>query len=641
MQSSSSSGGQIIIPSQSPAAIPIVAPSEVSSKDSSKPIAKPVPKASTSAKRPCRNVIIHGFCKFAGKGCEFNHDGDKASPQTSPENKHKPQALSPKSKASPLISSVSADSVNAPVFVPKSTLVSAPTTLSENETASESEEDVEYQSLESPAETTSVHPHGYSQFNVPNNVMGDMSLMQPTAAMDPYYYMNSAYPRQPLQYHMYAPLLPHISNLHPHQKTLQSFFIPENLREQLFKRNEATIVSTPAREVGLPLEVHVYHSLCLLEDKPGSFFGHSSWVYKATSRVDGKSYALLRIEGFRLVNELAMKAVESWRQIKHCSVVSIREAFTTRAFGDSSLIFVYDYHPCAMTLFDAHFSPQAHTAMMAQRQAIGSNTMLVPETTLWSYITQITSALKVIHTAGLALRTLEPSKILMTGKNRLRLNCSSIFDVLQYDGGQNLARYQQEDLLSFGKLVVALACNSLQSYHNLPSSFEYISRFYSPELKNVVLYLLSKPLPTKNIDEVVTLIAPGLLHEVNCSQYYTDTLESELSRELENGRLVRLMSKLGFVNERPEFDDDPRWAETGDRYLIKLFRDYVFHQVNNNGVPVVDMAHVLTCLNKLDAGVDEKIMLVSRDEQSCLVVSYKEVKNCISSAFNDLSSTRK
>jgi PAB-dependent poly(A)-specific ribonuclease subunit 3 len=75
----------------------------------------------------------------------------------------------------------------------------------------------------------------------------------------------------------------------------------------------------------------------------------------------------------------------------------------------------------------------------------------------------------------------------------------------------------------------------------------------------------------------------------------------------------------------PRFDHDLRWSETGDRYVIKLFRDYVFHQVDELGAPVVDLSHVLTCLNKLDAGVDEKITLVSRDNQSCLIVSYREV----------------
>ncbi|KAL9556605.1 hypothetical protein PS6_002260 [Mucor atramentarius] len=42
---------------------------------------KPAPKtsssSSSSSKRTCRNVIIHGFCKFQDKGCEFNHDTEK------------------------------------------------------------------------------------------------------------------------------------------------------------------------------------------------------------------------------------------------------------------------------------------------------------------------------------------------------------------------------------------------------------------------------------------------------------------------------------------------------------------------------------------------------------------------------------
>ena len=42
--------------------------------------------------------------------------------------------------------------------------------------------------------------------------------------------------------------------------------------------------------------------------------------------------------------------------------------------------------------------------------------------------------------------------------------------------------------------------------------------------------------------------------------------------------LIRLLVKLGFINERPEHQRDGRWAETGDRYMLKLFRDYVFHQ---------------------------------------------------------------
>lgn len=31
--------------------------------------------------------------------------------------------------------------------------------------------------------------------------------------------------------------------------------------------------------------------------------------------------------------------------------------------------------------------------------------------------------------------------------------------------------------------------------------------------------------------------------------------------------------------DRAELNGDYGWAEYGDRYMLKLFRDYVFHQV--------------------------------------------------------------
>lgn len=42
-----------------------------------------------------------------------------------------------------------------------------------------------------------------------------------------------------------------------------------------------------------------------------------------------------------------------------------------------------------------------------------------------------------------------------------------------------------------------------------------------------------------------------------------------------------------------------QWSETGDRYMLKQFRDYVFHQVTPNGHPWVDLSHIVQCLNKV------------------------------------------
>lgn len=55
------------------------------------------------------------------------------------------------------------------------------------------------------------------------------------------------------------------------------------------------------------------------------------------------------------------------------------------------------------------------------------------------------------------------------------------------------------------------------------------------------------------------------------------------------------------------FNLDCTWSETGDRYMLKLFRDYLFHSVAADGRPWLDHAHIVQCLNKLDAGSMERV----------------------------------
>ncbi len=50
----------------------------------------------------------------------------------------------------------------------------------------------------------------------------------------------------------------------------------------------------------------------------------------------------------------------------------------------------------------------------------------------------------------------------------------------------------------------------------------------------------------------------------------------------------------------------------------------------------MDMAHVMYNLNKLDAFAEDRIMLMSRDEQSCLIVTYREVATCVYNAYEEL-----
>ena len=262
----------------------------------------------------------------------------------------------------------------------------------------------------------------------------------------------------------------------------------------------------------------------------------------------------------------------------------------------------------------------------------------VPESTLWSYVCQIASALKTIHQGGLAARVLDTTKILVTGKNRVRLNGCAVLDVVQYENQTPVAQLQRQDLVNFGLVILSLGANVMEAAQNFARAMDQFKRFYKPDLQNAVVWLYSAMQnPEKTIDQFITLIASQMITAFNGALHNDDYLYSELSREIENARLFRLMAKLNFINERPEFEHDRQWSENGERYFLKLFRDYVFHQVDAQSRPVIDLGHVLTCLNKLDAGTDERVTLISRDEQSCFVVSYKELKKGIESAFQDLT----
>lgn len=325
--------------------------------------------------------------------------------------------------------------------------------------------------------------------------------------------------------------------------------------------------------------------------------------------------------------------MKDWRRVDSGSVVSIIDAFTTRAFGDSSLIFVTDYFPLSKTLVEHHFTSTNRFGHRASNA--------VPEKVVWGYITQIASAIKSVHSANLAVRCMDPSKVILTDKSRIRLNACAILDVVHYDAQRPLAELQQEDFLHFGRLILSIGTNNLSPNQAIKTALDQFGRTYSAELKDTVTWLLTtvQPPATKSINDFLSGIAQHLASGFDSSLHAQDTLTSELSRELENGRLFRLMVKLGTINERPEYEGDRNWSEHGERYMLKLFRDYVFHQVDAEGRPAVGLGHILSCLNKLDAGVEEKLSLVSRDEQTVFVVTYRELKKLVNGAFGDLTKT--
>ncbi|KAI0742728.1 hypothetical protein C8Q80DRAFT_1190482 [Daedaleopsis nitida] len=611
--------------------------------------ASPKPSRKDTPQRQCKNILIYGSCKFQDKGCIYYH------PPTDDQSFVPPDSPTPNP-------ALPAQAVNAPVFVPKghpgspSLSAAVPSSIQQQASVSSDsssehssslpseqqyEQQYEQQPQPDPEQYDHYNPYAYADHNGhsseadgqgpvtnPYELSHDQMLGYDAAGMDPFYPTPMTYTHQPLNYHLYT--LPRPEAL------AHKYFISDDIREELQRRSE-TIHTTAPTNLGLPEELQGYHSLVPLEvigSDRRKFGNWYSTVYRATNSLDGATYVLRRIENFRLVQQTAFSGIEAWSRLRHPNIVSIHEAFTTRAFNDSSLVVVYDDHPNAQTLYEAHIKPKAPQFQNGRLQAQSNR---IPERTVWSYVIQIANAIKAVHDAGLAVRLIDPTKILVTGKNRVRIGSCGIVDVLMHDVRTDVAFSQQDDMTMFGALIFMLCCGNLSAMSNLQKAIDHLGRHYSADLKAAALFLISKASPHKNIGQLFDMAGSRLLTELDESQNAVDRLEGELLSELENARLVRLLCKFGFINERPEHNHETRWSETGDRYIIKLFRDYVFHQVDELGRPVVNLTHVLACLNKLDAGTDERIMLVSRDEQSCLVVSYREVKACVDSAFSELT----
>ncbi len=119
------------------------------------------------------------------------------------------------------------------------------------------------------------------------------------------------------------------------------------------------------------------------------------------------------------------------------------------------------------------------------------------------------------------------------------MNGCGILDVMAYDATTPIVVYQvskrisqsgfkliptlqQEDLVSFGKLLISMACEFFDIGQHPAAPLDHIARHYSPDLKNVILFLISKPQPTKTVDDVIRMLGPRMLNELDAMQKWVD-----------------------------------------------------------------------------------------------------------------------
>jgi PAB-dependent poly(A)-specific ribonuclease subunit 3 len=441
---------------------------------------------------------------------------------------------------------------------------------------------------------------------------------------------------------------------------------------------------TDPRHHGIP--VPYCNAYVLGEETNRDVFGHPSTVFQVTHRHDGHLYCLRRFDTVRSVSaKIASTVLSRWTMAtnpnhrlsspdgassplqNHPNIVPLSQCFVAQR----AVFFVHHFVDGAQTLKDRFcLDPRIQRKPPRPPPILHHSTAtivptLITEAVLWSVITQVVSAIQAVHTNHLAVQTLDWQHVLISivpvsssssssssETVRVRLGCVGIMDALEFESRKPVVDLQREDLRRLGRLILSLCTGTCvtaattSDANLLRQCQHFASQHFSAEVVNLCMTLIQsgsvqqqqQQQPPLSIVDVSRALSQRLLDEQETAYRALDRTTQALAAEYDSGRAMRLMLKLAFVNERPEFGHDRRWSQSGDCYILMLFRDFVFHQADGAGYPVMDLGHVVTALNKLDAASEEQIVLASRDGHSLLVVTYADVARCLEAAFAELAS---
>jgi len=259
---------------------------------------------------------------------------------------------------------------------------------------------------------------------------------------------------------------------------------------------------------------------------------------------------------------------------------------------------VHQYHAGAVTLRERFFS---HAQQQGQG---GGGGVPLPESLIWSCLVQLVSAIRAVHGNNLAVRSLQLNHILCTQENimsgtsssggpyglpklRLRINCIGIVDILEFEARKGLEDLQSADMRALGCILLSMTTgteiNVNDIYRNntvqqqaqiLMEYLQFVQQNYSREMYVLVHSLLNPNAPPSSIRGIAGSMAMRAFDELDGAHGCIDEMHGALAGIYESGRAMRLLLKLAFVNERPEFGIDKNWSESGDCYILKLFRDF-------------------------------------------------------------------
>ena len=242
---------------------------------------------------PCRNIPIFGFCRYEPEGCPYNHDMSSIQTRNNPTpnpNENMRRGFNVDSPAfTPLqpntngaqnppraTTTISPKSANAAPFTPKTTkaqLAATSNAFQPKESAAQwgAQEFQEFVPgsydqgtalVQNDASSSAVNLLGYgdpfSALSLSSGVQGMSGASHQAPQANPYaadptgmnsaaFYGATANFMQPVQYHLYAPMGANRERLQGYQRLVYDLFIPQDIREDLQRKSEASLQTLPSK----------------------------------------------------------------------------------------------------------------------------------------------------------------------------------------------------------------------------------------------------------------------------------------------------------------------------------------------------------------------------------------------------------
>jgi len=264
----------------------------------------------------------------------------------------------------------------------------------------------------------------------------------------------------------------------------------------------------------------------------------------------------------------------------------------------------------------------------------------IPEDVIWAYLVQLASAVRTVHAANAACRSIRLSHILTTHLT-VRVGSTGVVEVLEGDTRKNIRDAQRDDVTALGEVMLALTTRRIVDPAFGHSKFDpalphwahliqQVALMYSRELHGVVFRMLTQP---PSIFQLCDMLSGRAFDELEHSYTSNQLMLRHLSNELGSCQMLRVLLILcaTFAGETNKL-----WSDQRSRNLLTLFFQFVFNQVDSRGSPVVNYGHVVACLNKLEVRSHERILLTSQDGRTVIVSSYCEIRG----AIEDVTSIR-